>query len=250
MPGLPEGHGLRVFDEIDSTNSEAMRIAGSLAGPTWILAKRQTRGRGRSGRPWSTLPGNLAATLAMTVDEPPKAVALRTFVAALALRDAFRANGVEGRRVTLKWPNDVLLNGGKAAGILLECASVPGGRSSRLAVGFGVNLAAAPDPFPDAARSSRPVSLLGETGLKAEPTAFLETLAAAFAEREAQYCRSGFQEIRAEWIAHAERLGATASFRLSDRIVEGVFRTVDSAGRAIVEAAEGRLEIAAADLAF
>ncbi len=249
MPGLPEGHGLRVLDEVDSTNSEAMRIAGSLAGPTWILAKRQTKGRGRSGRPWSTLPGNLAATVAMTVDEPPKAVALRTFVAALALRDAFQATGVEGRRVTLKWPNDVLLNGGKAAGILLECASGPGGRS-RLAVGFGVNLAAAPDPFPGAASSARPVSLVGETGLKVEPAKFLEALAAAFAEREAQYGRSGFREIRAEWMAHAERLGATASFRLSDRIVEGVFRTVDSAGRAIVEAAEGRLEIAAADLAF
>lgn len=249
MPGLPEGHELRVFDEVDSTNSEAMRIAGSIAGPTWVLAKRQTKGRGRSGRPWSMLPGNLAATLAMTVDEPPKAVALRTFVAALALRDAFRTTGVEGHRITLKWPNDVLLNRGKAAGILLECAPEPGG-SSRLAVGFGVNLAAAPDPFPGAARSARPVSLFGETGLKVEPAAFLEALATACAEREAQYCRSGFPEIRAEWMAHAERLGATASFRLSDRIVEGVFRTVDSAGRAIVEAAEGRLEIAAADLAF
>lgn len=241
-----DGFELLMLDEVDSTNSEAMRSMDGLERPTWIVAERQTAGRGRNGRHWTTLPGNLAATLAIRLDEEPGSVALRTFVAALALRDAFISLAGNESSFTFKWPNDVLLNKGKVAGILLECAS--GSRSSKLAIGFGVNLAATPEPSGDGSLA-RPVSLAGETGVRVERMRFLQELASAYSRKEREFTRFGFASARAEWLERAEFLGETASFRLSDRIVNGVFRTVDSAGRAIVDSAEGRHEIAAADVA-
>ena len=121
-PDWPAGYGQRVLGEVDSTNAEAARIAGNLDGPEWILGLRQTAGRGRRGRGWADPEGNFAATLVLFPGEPAGRVALRSFVASLALLDAFVA--VTGRPdgFALKWPNDVLLNGGKVAGILLEGA--------------------------------------------------------------------------------------------------------------------------------
>lgn len=241
-----DGFDLLMLDEVDSTNSEAMRSMGGLEMPTWIVAERQTAGRGRNGRHWTTLPGNLAATLAIRLEEEPDSVVLRTFVAALALRDAFVSLAGNENLFTFKWPNDVLLNKGKVAGILLECAS--GHRCSNLAIGFGVNLSDAPEPS-GAGSLARPVSLVGETGVRVEKICFLRELASAYSRREQEFLRFGFARVRAAWLERAEFLGATASFRLSDRIVNGVFKTVDCAGRAIVDAAEGRHEIAAADVA-
>ncbi|HBS99712.1 MAG TPA: biotin--[acetyl-CoA-carboxylase] ligase, partial [Citreicella sp.] len=91
----PEGYGRHVLAETDSTNAEATRRAGQGAGPEWILALRQSAARGRRGRPWSMPAGNFAATLLLPVSEPPQVVALRSFVAALALHGAFCA--VTGR---------------------------------------------------------------------------------------------------------------------------------------------------------
>ena len=122
MSAWPQGYGLHVLESVDSTLNEAARIAPDLAGPVWILAHRQTAGRGRRGRAWSDPKGNLAATLVMRPSGPPEAVAMRSFVAALALFDACVELTGRAEVFALKWPNDVLLNGGKLAGILLESA--------------------------------------------------------------------------------------------------------------------------------
>ena len=131
----PDGYGRLVCESIDSTLSEAARRAPELTGPLWILAEEQTAARGRRGRSWATPKGNFAGTLMMRRVEAPGIAALRSFVASLALRRAFvRVTGDEGA-FALKWPNDVLLNGGKVAGILLETIG------DHLAIGIGVNLA-------------------------------------------------------------------------------------------------------------
>ncbi|TAG09242.1 MAG: biotin--[acetyl-CoA-carboxylase] ligase, partial [Rhodobacterales bacterium] len=130
--------------EIDSTNAEGFRRAPALSGPTWISAGLQTAGRGRRARPWDSPLGNLYATLVLKPVEQPETVALRSFAAALALRDACVALTGLPDSFALKWPNDVLLNGGKLAGILLESAGL-GTASPVLCVGIGVNLIAAPD---------------------------------------------------------------------------------------------------------
>ena len=113
----PEGVARHVLAEVDSTNSEAARLAPQLTQPTWIMAHRQTAARGRRGRAWISPEGNFAATLVMRPGGEPAAAALRSFVAALALADALALVVGPGAVIALKWPNDVLLNGGKVAGI-------------------------------------------------------------------------------------------------------------------------------------
>jgi len=182
MTDWPDGYGRRVLDEVDSTLNEAARIAPDLAAPEWILARRQTAARGRRGRGWVSPTGNFAATLVLRLDGPAQQAALRSFVAALALFDACVA--VTGRPdgFSLKWPNDVLLNGGKLAGILLESAG-GGGGAMPLFIGVGVNLSEAPPADLVEARALRPVSLAGETGVRVGPEDFLTELAAAYARQ-------------------------------------------------------------------
>ena len=105
---------------IDSTNEEAKRLFPKISGPTWIYAERQTAGRGRRGHSWYASPGNLKASLALQLHEPLEKVALRSFVAALAVRDAVSHFLTGADELALKWPNDVLLREKKVAGILLE----------------------------------------------------------------------------------------------------------------------------------
>ena len=155
----PEGYGRRVLGSVDSTNAEAARRAPELSGPEWILALEQTAARGRRGRAWANPPGNFAATLVMRPTESPDRVALRSFVAALALHDALVAATGRAQGLALKWPNDVLLNGGKLAGILLESAG-RGSALSHFAIGVGVNLADAPAAGALEPGAARPVSLL------------------------------------------------------------------------------------------
>ncbi|HEX9857902.1 MAG TPA: biotin--[acetyl-CoA-carboxylase] ligase, partial [Paracoccaceae bacterium] len=121
-PAWPEGVGRHILGTVDSTNAFAARLAPGLTGPAWVLAGEQTAGRGRRGRAWSSPRGNFHASLVMQPTEPPEVVALRSFAAALALRDTCVALTGLPQAFALKWPNDVLLNGGKLAGILLESA--------------------------------------------------------------------------------------------------------------------------------
>ncbi|MDZ7711001.1 MAG: biotin--[acetyl-CoA-carboxylase] ligase [Roseovarius sp.] len=245
----PEGYGRRVMASVDSTNAEAARHAATLAGPEWILALEQTAARGRRGRAWANPPGNFAATLVMRPTESPDRVALRSFVAALALHDALVAAIGRAEGLALKWPNDVLLNGGKLAGILLESAGAGGGLS-HFAIGIGVNLRAAPDMAEVEPGAARPVSLLSETGIAIAPEPFLDLLAPAYARLEAQFVTYGFAPIRAAWLARAAKLGETIVARTTRESHEGRFETVDEAGNLVLTTARGRQAIAAADVFF
>ncbi len=247
----PEGYGRRILEEVDSTLSEAARIASDLAGPDltgpeWILARRQTAGRGRRGRRWVEPEGNFAATLVLRPSGAVGVAALRSFVAALALFDACGAVSGRSQGFALKWPNDVLLNGGKLAGILLESAG-QGGAVSYLSIGIGVNLVAAP-AVADAA--FRPVSLLSETGASVDPETFLTFLAIAYARREAQFVADGFAPIREAWLARAAGLGRGITARTGNQTVSGIFETVDDTGNLVLSTDRGRVCIAAADVFF
>lgn len=245
----PEGYGRRVLARVDSTNSEAARIAAGLAGPEWILALEQTAARGRRCRPWANPPGNFAATLVMRPAESPDRVALRSFVAALALFDALVAATGRAQGLALKWPNDVLLNGGKLAGILLESAGA-GRDIGHVAIGIGVNLVAAPGAAEVEPGALRPVSLLSETGVAMDPEAFLDLLAPAYARREAQFTTYGFEPIRLAWLDRAARLGEVITARTGRESLEGRFETVDAAGNLVLTTARGRQAIAAAEVFF
>ncbi len=236
----------RSLAEVDSTNAEAMRLAPDLGAPTWIFATRQLAGRGRRGRAWSDPAGNFSASLLLYPKEAPQQAALRSFVASLALHDALSALAPEAA-LGLKWPNDVLLNDGKLAGILLEGSSLAG-RMAYLVIGIGVNLMNAPAPAAGVAVPPR--SLRDGAGVSVTPERFLAHLAAAYASREAQFVRDGFAPIRADWLARAARLGEQVTARTMQAEIVGRFETVDEDGNLVLFTAGGRQAIPAADVFF
>lgn len=238
-----------MLDTVDSTNAEGARRAPTLAGPCWILAGEQTIGRGRRGRAWASPRGNFHATLVLKPSEPPATVALRSFAAALALRDALVALTGLPDSFTLKWPNDVLCNGGKLAGILLESVG-QGTGVAHLAIGIGVNLIAAPDPAMLDPGALRPVTLLGETGLRAEPATLLAHLAPAYAAWEHRFTTEGFAPLREAWLACAANLGQPIRARTGTLTREGTFETIDPTGALILDTAQGLETIPAAEVFF
>ena len=245
MSTWPEGYGRRVFDVLDSTLSEAARIASEISGPTWILALEQTAARGRRGRAWSTQRGNFAGTLIMRRVEEPGVAALRSFVTSLALLRAFIEVTGQGDRFALKWPNDVLLDGGKVAGILLESSG------DNLTIGVGVNLAQAPSVDQVEVGAVTPVSLAGALDVeKITPEDFLDVLAVEYAALEAQFTTFGFAPIRTAWLAHAARLGEVITARTMRDETIGTFEDVDSHGNLILRTAAGAVAITAADVFF
>ncbi|WP_145104369.1 biotin--[acetyl-CoA-carboxylase] ligase [Cereibacter sediminicola] len=245
----PEGVARHALETVDSTNAMAARLAPSLSGPAWIQAGEQTAGRGRRGRPWTSPRGNFYATYLMHPTEAPEVVALRSFVAALALRDACVALTGLPEAFALKWPNDVLLNGGKLAGILLESIG-QGGRVQHLAIGIGVNLIGAPAVAEVEPGAVPPVSLLAETGLRVDPAAFLDRLAPAYARREESFARYGFAPTREAWLTHAARLGEPIRARTGHDLREGIFETVDASGALVLKTRDGRVAIPAAEVFF
>ncbi len=245
----PVGYGRRVLPSVASTLDEGRRLAPDLTGPEWILALEQTAARGRRGRSWASLDGNFAATLVLPIAEPAGHAALRSFVAALALREA--CVGLCGREdiFKLKWPNDVLLRGGKVAGILLESIG-QGGQVSHLSIGIGVNLAHAPSPEAIEARAVAPVALRPALGLNVTPDAFLDLLAQTYARLEAQFQTYGFAPIRQAWLNHAARLGEPVVARTTREETHGTFVDVDDTGQLVLETSKGRVTIPAADVYF
>ena len=215
---------------------EARGLAGTRPVPFWVLAHAQTGARGRRGRPWLMPEGNFAATWVGAV--PVTSAPLRSFTAALALRAAVVAvRGTEG--LSLKWPNDVLLGGRKLAGILLE--GLPEGR---LAIGIGVNLAAAP------ALSDLPDGAVPPVALDAAcwPETFLDLLAPALATWEGVLRRDGFGPVREAWLREAAGLNGPITVRLPRETIRGTFRDLGEDGTLLLETANGGRRIAAGEV--
>jgi BirA family transcriptional regulator, biotin operon repressor / biotin---[acetyl-CoA-carboxylase] ligase len=247
MANWPNGYDRVVFDTVDSTNAEARRRLTTTAGPIWILAHAQTAGIGRRGRTWSTEAGNFAATLLQPLTMPLGHAALQSFTAALALRDAFIAVGGKPDDFMLKWPNDVLLKGGKVAGILLETA---GAGPSHLCIGTGVNLAHAPSVRALEPTAVPPKSLAGDAGLTVAAETFLEALAIAYDARLTQFQQGGFDAIRRDWLAHAVKLGEIITARTVSEEIQGRFETVDETGALVLHTPKGPRQITAAEIFF
>ena len=245
----PEGVARHVLARTDSTNAEAMRLAPGLSGPAWIMTHDQYGGRGRRGREWVMPAGNFAATLVLRPKGGAAMAAQLSFVAALALYDALGDACGPAARLAIKWPNDVLLNGGKVAGILLESAG-SGAEMSAVAVGIGVNLAAAPDSGAVESGAVTPVSVKAETGYAVAPEEFLDLLAPAFARWLAQIETYGFAPIRNAWLARAAKLGEPIIARTGTAETRGVFEGIDEAGALILKTPAGRQVLPAADVFF
>lgn len=254
------GFRLEAHDAVGSTNALALeRARAGDRGPLWIVAREQTSGRGRRGRAWATPPGNLAATLLLTVDRDLKTAATLGFVAGLALADALDAvcpgaaiavapdggSGTGGDRFELKWPNDVLARGAKLAGILLESAMMTHGRAA-IAVGIGVNVEAYPDGLPYPATSLRAL------GARADAETLFLALSDAWSDAIAEWDEGrGIDRIRRRWLARAAGLGGEVAVRQDGAVIRGVFETIDEDCRFVIRGTDGnRVRIAAGDVHF
>lgn len=183
-----------------------------------MRADVQTGGRGRRGRAWSSLPGNLFASVLVKLRPGEGPAQQLSFVAAVALARTLDT-WVAFDRLTLKWPNDVMLGAVKVAGILLE------GQLGATVIGFGVNLAAHPGD------SERPATSLAGAGLLPPPAgAVAERLAATFAATRAEWQAEGFAAIREAWLARAAGLGLPLVARLGTETLSGVFEGLAADG--------------------
>ena len=242
---LPGGYARKHFDSIDSTNEEARRLAAAgERGPLWITADRQTAGRGRRGRQWASPMGNLAATLLLRPDRPANICAQLSFVAALAVCDVL-APLAPLADLRVKWPNDVLADERKIAGILLESAG-GGDRLEWLAIGVGLNLAHFP---PDTEFPATSLAALGVPAIA--PQDALCRLAHTWSQWYEVWRGEGFPRIRDVWLSRAARLGQRIQARLASGEASGVFEGIDEDGALILRESHGRTRtIAAGEVYF
>jgi BirA family biotin operon repressor/biotin-[acetyl-CoA-carboxylase] ligase len=248
------GYRLRAYDTLGSTNAEGLALArAGERGPVWIVTGRQTAGRGRRGREWQAPEGNLTASLMLQTEVARPLAASLGFVAGLALSRAIAdvAPGVclrvgldgvdepDRARLTLKWPNDVLGDGAKLAGILLEVEPVD--NHIAVVIGLGVNVAAQPEGLP------YPATSLTALGADVTAEALFVALTDAWTNVYSLWNRGhGLGEIRRLWLEQAAGLGAPVAVRLGDEMIRGTFETLDEEGRLVVLTETGARRVVAA----
>lgn len=235
-PGMPPQHRLVHLAETTSTNAEAMRLAlAGETGPLWVLADRQTGGRGRAGRAWASLPGNLHASLLLSTSCAAAKAGQLSLVAGVAAIDAIREAGplAPSAALRLKWPNDILIGGAKTGGILVE--STRGARAGLVAVvGVGLNLAAAP------ADLGRAATNLAAHGLTLSPNEALCFLAGAMQTWIATWDDgAGFARVREAWLARAGAPGERLAVQGAEGPIEGRFAGLDAEGALLIAGADG-----------
>lgn len=243
MISWPQGYSKQVHAELDSTNAQARRLAeAGEVGPLWIMALRQNAGYGRRGRAWHAPEGNLAATLLLRPDAPQTVTGQLSFAAALAVAD-MAAHFAPQAAITVKWPNDVLAEGKKLAGILLEGGGAKNG--NWLAIGIGVNLAGHPEgtEFPA-------TSLAGLGIAPPSPEDALTVLAARFAHWYDVWMQGGFGSLRMHWLARAKGVGAPIRARLPQETREGLFEGIDDSGALLLNEGGHVRAIAAGEVFF
>lgn len=243
-PGLPPAFRLVALGRVESTNDAARELAreGAEDG-TLVWALEQTKGRGRQGRAWASPPGNLYCSLVLRPDCVLARASELSFLAALAVGGALGALMPPLTDLRYKWPNDVLLNGRKAAGILLESEVGAGGALAFLVLGVGVNVTSSPR---DAAFPA--TSMREEGGGAAEAADVLEAFARQFLAWTDRWLDEGFAPVRAAWLTRAWRLGERLRVELGDGAAEGTFRGLSAEGLLELEQGGAVRRIAAGDV--
>ncbi|MGL4285982.1 MAG: biotin--[acetyl-CoA-carboxylase] ligase [Phreatobacter sp.] len=237
------GYRLTTVDETGSTNADALeRAAQGEMRPTWFVTNRQTAGRGRRGRSWSSPAGNLYTSLLLVDPAPVAHVAELCFVAALALDDALLAVAPGAlEHFKLKWPNDGLLDGAKTVGILVEATTR--GPTTHVAIGIGVNVLHHPTDTP------YPTTSFAAKGFDFTRDQLFEALSASMVRALALWNRGErFDAIRAGWLARAAGLGGPLVMQSDGKRVEGIFTGLDAHGRLILDTPDGRQFITAGEV--
>jgi BirA family biotin operon repressor/biotin-[acetyl-CoA-carboxylase] ligase len=228
------------LSSVDSTNAEAMRraLAGE-RGPLWILADTQTAGRGRAGRTWTSEPGNLQASLLWTGTAPASKAYQLALVAGLSVFDALvPALGRESARLRLKWPNDILISGAKAGGILIESSSLGSGAAGQASlvavIGIGINVVSKPE-LPD-----RATACLAEFGVSPDARSLLDAIARSMAAWLAAWSEGdGFAAVRKAWLDRAHPIGERMAINTGSAQISGAFAGLDAEGALMLQTEAG-----------
>lgn len=245
---LIDDYHLLSYDVIDSTNDEARRLAqGGAAHGAVIWAKKQTAGRGRLQRPWVSEDGNLFVSVLL---QPNCDIATSTqlsFVTAVAVMDALKPI-VPHHTLACKWPNDILLDGKKLAGILIETheSDVGGERKRWVIVGLGLNVESHP------ANVTYPATSLREAGVEIiSAKIVLSRFVYHFIQAYDLWDAKGFSQIRKDWMVHAYGIGKPVEVRLPEERIVGVFKGIEKNGALEMQLPGGRKRtITAGDVVF
>lgn len=254
MPGLslPAAYTPHVLDVCESTNDEAKRLAalGEDETPdgTLVWAREQTKGRGRRGRTWASPPGNLCFSLVLRPGVRAAEAAQLGFAAALAVYDALGAVVAPGHQAHCKWPNDVLLNGAKVAGILMESAGAAGTEAPEwIVLGAGLNVVWRPEPED----VEYPATSLRAEGIEdVDAQMILESFARHFMVWSRRWLEDGFAPLRENWLWRAHGRGEPIRVRAGGKEFSGRFNDIDASGALIVETETGPVTVAAGDVLF
>jgi BirA family biotin operon repressor/biotin-[acetyl-CoA-carboxylase] ligase len=243
-PSLPDFFRLTSLARIDSTSEEAKRLAraGCLEG-TLIMANEQTAGHGRQGRAWASPPGNFYASLVLRPDCAAAAAAQLSFAACLAVGESCLGFLPKSANLAYKWPNDVLLGGRKAAGLLLEAEATGDAGPRFVVLGIGVNLVSYPKEADFPATSLAAAGAGGVT-----PDGLLEALAPALLIWYERWRDSGFAGLRSKWLERASGLGEKIRVRLPREELTGIFSGLDQDGALLLEAGGKTRRITAAEV--
>lgn len=240
LPGRVIGSRLVCLTETASTNTEAFRLAeqGAPEG-TVVLADRQSAGKGRLGRQWVSPGGvNLYLSVVLRPDLPPYEAPQLTFLSAVAVARAIEAE--QGLQPAIKWPNDLLLNGRKVAGLLNEM-NAETDRVGFVILGIGVNLNMRSEQFPGDLRTpATSVSL--ELGRPVARMAFAARLLTALDQEYARFLGSGFDPVREAWATRCNAYGRLVRVEQGGRLVEGAFAGIDHDGAMLLTTVDGRQE--------
>lgn len=243
-PRLADAYRLLSFAQLDSTNEEAKRQAGKGAPEgTLIWAREQTAGRGRRGRPWVSDVGNLYMSILLRPSRLAADSAQLGFAAALAVGETIVPRLPLGTVLAYKWPNDVLIDGRKSSGILLESQAAGDGLIDWLVIGIGVNLVSFPED------TEHPATSLAAAGAgMVTPETMLESIAERFLLWYRRWQEDGFPPLRAAWLARVRGLGEGIRVRLNGEEAHGRFAGLDEDGALLLEDGVTRRRIAAGDV--
>jgi BirA family biotin operon repressor/biotin-[acetyl-CoA-carboxylase] ligase len=247
---LLNDYHLLSYDVLDSTNEEAKRLAGGGGSHGAVIwARRQTAGRGRMNREWISAEGNLFVSVLLSPDKDMEGCAQLSFVAAIAAAETLEGIVPEHEGITCKWPNDVLLNGKKLGGILLESFTMPdehGKHRQWVVVGVGINV----DSFPE--HVMFPATCLKEAGVEIiSAKIVLSRFIYNFIHRYDAWIKKGFKEVHDEWMERAHHVGKPIEVIIGDKQADGVFDGIDSTGRLLLRQKSGAVTtITAGDVFF
>lgn len=239
------GRTVHAFDSLPSTSELAFRLAGEGAEHgELVVAEQQTAGRGRRGRSWASPPGkNLYASLVLRPELPPQRAPELTLLAAVAVAEALRGEGVEA---SIKWPNDLQVGGRKIAGLLTEL-SAEADRVHFVVLGIGVNLNAGPSDFPpDVAELA--TSVMRVLGRRVNRAAFVARLMKVLEQWLDTHEQEGFGPVRARWRALSSTLGLEVLVKAERRELRGVAEDIDLDGALLLRTGDGLERVLAGDV--